>query len=189
MCYANLIQILTLRFNPQKAAWTHWDLNFGPPGVGAVIIRFLPLSISHTHTHTHDCWVSVMLYLLPFCLLNHYWHPTSVTQTSHSVFMDHSVSPSTSKRNQPKGWCGGQECSHSYSQLKNFFPLLLLPNIQWTMCTSLHLKPFKKGENGGWQQARETDDGKRQQRGEQRWLAQSDSVFVCPTASGHETRL
>lgn len=46
--------------------------------------------------------------------------------------------------NQPNGWCGGRECSDSYSQLKNFFPLLLLPNIQWTMCTSLHLKPFKK---------------------------------------------
>lgn len=48
---------------------------------------------------------------------------------------------------------------------------------------------LKKRENGGWQRARETDDGKRQQSGEQRRLAQSDSVFVCPTASGHETRL
>lgn len=87
MCYTNLIQ--TLRFNPQKAACSHWDLNFAPPGLSAVIIRF---PFEH-NTHTNDCWVPVMLYLLPFCLLNHYWHPTSVTQTSQCFHGPQCISP------------------------------------------------------------------------------------------------
>lgn len=34
-----------------------------------------------------------MLYLLPFCLLNHYWHPTSVTQTSQCFHGPQCISP------------------------------------------------------------------------------------------------
>lgn len=41
----------------------------------------------------------------------------------------------------------------------------------------------------GRERESETDDGKRQQSSELRERAQADSVFLCPTASGHETRL